>query len=195
MINLVIEKYRKRNLIIKYCLFSLILFLFILLYFFSNTIKQDKFVVVSSENNQIQREDNLDINKLRYYSSLNKNDYFEIKADKILQKDKTEYQLYDITANLKFKQNISFKAKDGILNVINKLLKLESIVQFSLNDKYQIVIKSADLDLEANILSSCEKIQIYSDEYDLTANGFKLVQNKAILYFTGPVNFKIKQII
>lgn len=195
MIKLAIKKYKKRNQIIKYCLFLFILILSSLLYYLSKTTSNGKFIVQSAKNNQIQEENNLDISKVKYYSNVNKSNYFEIKADNILQKNKTQYQLSDIIANLKFKQNLSLKAKDGILDIVDKLLKLKSVAQFTLDDRYDGTVQSVELNLEENTLTSSEKIQITSVDWELIASGFKYWQDKAIVNFVGPISLKIKQTI
>ena len=123
------------------------------------------------------------------------NQYYEISSERTWNSidDKDIVKMTGIRTKLLLKNDleVNIVGKSALFNNKTKYLKLESDIEISSNNKFEVFIKNIDIDLRKKIISSLSPVKIRYEDICIEGKNFEINNNGDKIRFTDGVNFII----
>ena len=146
----------------------------------------------------IEEDKHMDENTIELKNSIisgldGQNQYYEISSERtwnsINNKDIVEMTGISTKLLLKNGLEINILGKSAQFNNKTKQLKLESDIEISSNNKFEVFIQDIDIDLRKKIISSPSPVKIRYEDICIEGKNFEINNNGDKIKFTDGVNF------
>ena len=146
----------------------------------------------------IEKDKHMDENTIEIKNSIisgldGQNQYYEISSERtwnsINNKDIVEMTGISTKLLLKNGLEINILGKSALFNNKTKQLKLESDIEISSNNKFEVFIQDIDIDLRKKIISSPSPVKIRYEDICIEGKNFEINNNGDKIKFTDGVNF------
>ena len=146
----------------------------------------------------IEKDTHMDENTIEIKNSIisgldGENQYYEISSERtwnsINNKDIVEMTGISTKLLLKNGLEINILGKSALFNNKTKQLKLESDIEISSNNKFEVFIQDIDIDLRKKIISSPSPVKIRYEDICIEGKNFEINNNGDKIKFTDGVNF------
>ncbi len=146
----------------------------------------------------IEKETHMDENTIEIKNSIisgldGQNQYYEISSERtwnsINNKDIVEMTGISTKLLLKNGLEINIVGKSALFNNKTKQLKLESDIEISSNNNFEVFIQDIDIDLRKKIISSPSPVKIRYEDICIEGKNFEINDNGDKIKFTDGVTF------
>ena len=146
----------------------------------------------------IEEDKHMDENTIELKNSIisgldGQNQYYEISSERtwnsINNKDIVEMTGISTKLLLKNGLEINILGKSAQFNNKTKQLKLESDIEISSNNNFEVFIQDIDIDLRKKIISSPSPVKIRYEDICIEGKNFEINNNGDKIKFTDGVNF------
>ena len=146
----------------------------------------------------IKKDKHMDENTIEIKNSIisgldGQNQYYEISSERtwnsINNRDIVEMTGISTKLLLKNGLEINILGKSAQFNNKTKQLKLESDIEISSNNKFEVFIQDIDIDLRKKIISSPSPVKIRYEDICIEGKNFEINNNGDKIKFTDGVNF------
>ena len=146
----------------------------------------------------IEKETHMDENTIEIKNSIisgldGQNQYYEISSERtwnsINNKDIVEMTGISTKLLLKNGLEINILGKSAQFNNKTKQLKLESDIEISSNNNFEVFIQDIDIDLRKKIISSPSPVKIRYEDICIEGKNFEINDNGDKIKFTDGVTF------
>ena len=150
--------------------------------------KIDKSSTINNNDKVIEGKSNSLVDKSKFFANTKDGNAFDIEASKIIGIDENIFQLYEISADVKLKDNtkLSLTADSGKYNFLSKELDLNGNFGLLLYSGLEFSTSQAQVYLEEGRIVGNNEVQVQSEIGNINAGSFVVEDfGKKITFYNG----------